>query len=223
MDTVGEPDIESLVNVCANELNTAVVGDVLDSMGRIHQFLPPEISAMREDMVLCGRAMPVLVEDVDGSPSKPFGRLTEALDDLREGEVYVLTGGSQNCAGWGEILTITAKSKGAVGAVIDGFHRDSRQIIREEWPVFSRGGFAQDAGARSQVVDFRCGISIGRTRVEPGDILFGDIDGVVVIPAGIAATVVSRAQEKLAAESETKRAIMTGMTSTEAYATFGVL
>ncbi len=174
-------------------------------------------------MVLCGRAMPVVVEDVDGKPTQPFGRLTEALDDLRPGEVYLLTGGSLRCAGWGEILTATAKSRQAAGAVIDGFHRDTRQVLQEDWPVFSRGAYAQDAGARASVTDFRVAVKIGDVSISPGDIVFGDIDGVLIIPADIAETVIREAQEKLAVESVTKKAILSGMSSTEAYATFGVL
>lgn len=215
-------DTDALVGVC-RELNTAVVGDILDAHGYTHQFLPPEIRGIRESMVVCGRAMPVLVEDVEGIPEKPFGLLTEALDDLRPGEVYLLTGGTLRCAGWGEILTVTAKARGANGAVIDGFHRDTRQVLREEWPVFSRGAYAQDAGARASVVAYRCSVTIGEVAVSPGDIVFGDIDGVVIIPAGIAKTVIDEAQQKLAAESVTKAAIASGMSSTEAYATFGVL
>ncbi|CAB4565858.1 unannotated protein [freshwater metagenome] len=218
-----ENEQDHLVQVCATQLNTAVVGDILDAHGRTHQFLPQPIQGLRESMVVCGRAMPVLVEDVEGIPEKPFGLLTEALDDLRPGEVYVLTGGSLRCAGWGEILTVTAKARGANGAVIDGFHRDTNQVLREDWPVFSRGSYAQDAGARASVVDFRCSVTIGAVRVAPGDIVFGDIDGVLIIPQDIAEQVIEEARQKLVAESVTKDAIRSGMSSTDAYATFGVL
>lgn len=218
-----ESVLDPLVQVCATQLNTAVVGDILDARGRTHQFLPQDIQGLRESMVVCGRAMPVLVEDVEGIPEKPFGLLTEALDDLRPGEVYLLTGGSLRCAGWGEILTVTAKARGANGAVIDGFHRDTNQVLREGWPVFSRGAYAQDAGARASVVDFRCSVTIGGVDVTPGDIVFGDIDGVLIIPQDIAEEVIGEARVKLAAESVTKDAIRSGMSSTEAYAAFGVL
>ena len=218
-----ESGLDHLVQVCQTQLNTAVVGDILDARGRTHQFLPQAIQGLRESMVVCGRAMPVLVEDVEGIPEKPFGLLTEALDDLRPGEVYLLTGGSLRCAGWGEILTVTAKARGAYGAVIDGYHRDTNQVLREDWPVFSRGAYAQDAGARASVVDFRCSVTIGDVLVTPGDIVFGDIDGVIIIPQDIAEEVIDEARQKLAAESVTKDAIRSGMSSTEAYATFGVL
>lgn len=93
-------------------LYTPVVGDILDAYGRYHQFLPPQIQPIKEDMKIVGRAMPVLMIDVYGKQEKPFGLLTEALDQLQPGEVYIATGGAMRCAYWGEILTATAKKKG---------------------------------------------------------------------------------------------------------------
>lgn len=99
-------------------------------------------------MVGGGRAMPVVLEQVHGIPSEPFGRLTEALDQLRQGEVYLAAAAGLPCASWGEILTATAIGRGAAGAVIDGFHRDTVGVLRQQWPVFSRGAYGQDAGRR---------------------------------------------------------------------------
>src|SRR4051795_1315736 len=140
------------------ELYTPVVGDVLDDLGFVHQFLPPQVQPMREAMKVVGRAMPVLMIDVFGKQKQPFGKLTEALDQLRPGEVYLASGGEMRCAYWGEILTATAKARGAVGAVINGYHRDSPRVLEQDWPVFSRGRFAQDSAVRTQVADFRCAI-----------------------------------------------------------------
>src|SRR3990172_3211153 len=103
------------------ELYTPVVGDILDSLDRLRQFLPPPVRPLREDMIVVGRAMPVQQAGVSGREEKPFGRMTHALDDLRPGEVYIATGGDAPCANWGEILTAAAKARGAVGAVVNGF------------------------------------------------------------------------------------------------------
>lgn len=92
------------------ELYTPVVGDILDTHGLYHQTLPAAVQPMREAMVLAGRAMPALMIDVHGPQKKPFGLLTEALDDLREGEVYLASGGDMRCAYWGELLTAAARS-----------------------------------------------------------------------------------------------------------------
>src|SRR5215471_16685379 len=171
-----------LFALCARELYTPVVGDVLDDLGYTHQFLPQAIQPLREEMKLVGRAMPVLMIDVFGKQKQPFGKLTEALDQLQPNEIYLASGGEMRCAYWGEILTATAKKRGATGAVINGFHRDTPKVLEQNWPVFSRGRFAQDSGVRTQVIDYRCPMEVGGVRVAPGDLVFGDLDGVVIAP-----------------------------------------
>ncbi|MBK7822250.1 MAG: RraA family protein [Tessaracoccus sp.] len=216
-------DEQPLFQRIRERLYTPVICDVLDQLGRRHQFLPPEIRPLAPSMMLVGRAMPVLIDDEFGIPARPFGRLTEALDALEDGEIYVARGGSIPCAAWGEILTATAKRRGAVGAVIDGYHRDTHQVMAQNWPVFSRGSYAQDAGARSSVRDYRVTVEIGSVLVQPRSLMIGDIDGVAVIPPELEDEVLERAFLKVSAESTTRRAIEGGMSSTEAYATFGVL
>ncbi|HWP39474.1 MAG TPA: RraA family protein, partial [Tepidisphaeraceae bacterium] len=160
-------DDEQLFDLVRRELYTPVVGDILDDLGFMHQFLPPAIQPIREHMKLVGRAMPVLMIDVFGRQKQPFGKLTEALDQLQPGEVYLASGGQMRCAYWGEILTATAKKRGAVGAVINGYHRDTPKVLEQSWPVFSRGRFAQDSSVRTQVVDYRCPIEVGGVWIEP--------------------------------------------------------
>ena len=216
-------DDEELFSLVRHELYTPVVGDVLDAHGRYHQFLPQPIQPIEVPMKLVGRAMPVMHGDVHGPQSRPFGLLTEALDQLRPGEVYVGTGGARRCAYWGEILTATARSRGAAGAVIDGFHRDTPRVLEQKWPVFSRGRFAQDSGVRSQVVAYRVAVEVEGTVIEPGDLVFGDLDGVVVVPAALVPAVIRDALEKARGESLVRRAIERGMSSTEAFRTYGIL
>ena len=205
------------------ELYTPVVGDILDALGRYHQFLPAAVQPIRESMTIVGRAMPVLMIDVHGPQKKPFGLLTEALDDLRAGEVYLATGGGMRCAYWGELLTATARTRGAVGAVIDGYHRDTPQVLSQNWPVFSRGRFAQDSAVRTQVADYRCAIEMGGVWVEPGDLVFGDLDGVVIVPKALETEVIARALEKARGEKVVRRAIEDGMSATAAFKKFGIL
>ena len=204
-------------------LYTPVVGDILDTLGLVHQFLPPAIRGMKPDMKVVGRAMPVLVSQVFGAQKNPFGRMTEALDQLQDGEVYLARNAPVPTAAWGEILTATARHRGAVGAVIDGHHRDTRRILEQDWPVFSHGAYAQDAGVRTAVADFRVPIEIGGVTITPGDLVFGDIDGVVVVPAAVEDEVLERALEKAAGENVVRNAIENGMSATEAFRTFGIL
>lgn len=205
------------------KLYTPVVGDILDAMGYYHQFLPQEIRPLRDDMKLVGKAMTVLMIDVYGPQKKPFGYLTEALDQLEENEIYIATGGSKRCAYWGELLTATARTRGASGAVLNGWHRDTPQVLEQNWPVFSCGCYAQDSSVRTQVVDFRCDIEIGQVTIHDGDVIFGDVDGVLVIPAEIADEVIEKALEKAACEKLVRKAIEGGMSATDAFTKFGIL
>jgi regulator of RNase E activity RraA len=212
-----------LFALIARELYTPVVGDILDTLGRYHQFLPAPVQPLRESMKVVGRAMPVLMIDVHGPQKKPFGLLTEALDDLRPGEVYVCGGGAMRCAYWGELLTATARTRGSAGAVIDGFHRDTPQVLAQNWPVFSRGRYAQDSSVRTAVANFRCPIEIGGVWIEPGDLVFGDLDGVVIVPRAVEEEVVNRALEKARGEKVVRQAIEGGMSATAAFKKFGIL
>lgn len=212
-----------MLELMKKELYTPVVGDILDGMGYYHQFLPQAVRPLKEEMKLAGFAMPVLMTDVYGEQKKPFGYLTEALDQLGENEIYLASGGLMRCAYWGELLTAAARTRKAAGAVIDGFHRDTPQVLAQDWPVFSRGCYAQDSSVRTQVVDYRCSIEAGEVRVNPGDLIFGDVDGVLVIPQYLAEEVLQKALEKARGEKAVRKAIEGGMTATQAFAEFGIL
>lgn len=212
-----------LFSLVKNRLYTPVVGDILDQAGFTHQFLPQAIQPLLTEMKVVGRAMPVLMIDVHGPQKKPFGKLTEALDQLQPGDVYLASGGEMRCAYWGEILTATARMRGALGAVINGFHRDTPKVLEQNWPVFSRGRFAQDSSVRTQVVDYRCPIEVGQVQVQPGDLVFGDLDGVLVIPQHLEKEVITKALEKAAGENLVRKEIESGLSSTAVFQKYGIL
>lgn len=216
-------DQDEMFSLMREKLYTPVVGDILDQMGLVHQFLPQDIRPLRDDMKLAGKAMTVLMTDVYGKQEKPFGYLTEALDQLEKNEIYIAAGGTRRCAYWGELLTATARTRGAAGAVLDGWHRDTPQVLAQNWPVFSAGCYAQDSSVRTQVTQFRCPIEMGGVNILPGDIIFGDVDGVLIIPQGVVEETVSLALEKASGEKLVRKAIEGGMSATEAFAKFGIL
>jgi 4-hydroxy-4-methyl-2-oxoglutarate aldolase len=217
---MNDTDLFALVRT---ELYTPVVGDILDGIGLYHQFLPPAVQPLREEMKLVGRAMPVVMIDVFGPQKEPFGRLTEALDQLEAGDIYLASGGAMRCAYWGEILTATARTRGANGAVVNGYHRDTPQVLAQGWPVFSRGRFAQDSGVRTKVVDYRCPIEIDGVWIEPGDLVFGDLDGVVVVPRRHEKDVIAKALEKARGEKLVRKEIEAGLSSSDAFRKYGIL
>jgi len=212
-----------LFELIKTRLYTPVVGDILDTLGFTHQFLPQPVQPMLSEMRIAGRAMPVLMIDVHGPQKKPFGKLTEALDQLQPGEIYLASGGDMRCAYWGEILTATARMRGAVGAVINGYHRDTPKVLEQNWPVFSRGRFAQDSSVRTQVADYRCPIEIGQVAVTPGDLVFGDLDGVVIVPQRVEQEVIAAALKKASGENLVRKEIEGGMSSTAAFQKYGIL
>jgi regulator of RNase E activity RraA len=223
---------QELFEIARRELFTAVVGDVMDKIGLQKQFLPPQIQPLREDMVTIGRAMTVLeadvfAEKVEGSHNplskKSFGLMLEALDDLKPGEIYCCTGSSPTYALWGELMSTRAMKLGAVGAIVDGYSRDTRGILQLGFPVFSYGRYAQDQGPRGKVIDFRVPIQIGNVHINPGDILFGDLDGVCVVPREAEQEVFRLALEKARGEKKVAEAIRGGMSTVEAWNTFGIM
>ena len=127
--------------------------------------------------------------------------------------------GAHNSALWGELLTACGKARGAVGAVLDGYTRDTPKVIEQNFPVFCTGTWAQDSSVRTYVFQWRCPIEIGQVTIHNGDIVFGDIDGVLIIPKEIAPEVL----EKASTEKTMRKAIENGMLVTEAFAKFGVL
>lgn len=212
-----------LFELIKTKLYTPVIGDILDGMGHTRQFLSPRIRPLLPEMKLAGRAMPVVVSDVYGPQKKPFGYLTEALDQLESGEVYVAPRNVNLAAMWGEILTATSQQRGAVGAVVDGYHRDTVQVLKRDFPVFSWGSYAQDSSVRTAVSDFRVPVVMDNVRVAPGDLIIGDIDGVVVVPQEIEVEVIEAALAKASTENVVCIAIDGGMSATQAFATYGVL
>jgi regulator of RNase E activity RraA len=211
---------------------SALVGDILDTMGLLHQFLPPAIRALRAEMVVVGRAMPVLEANCYAADEprgqlplsrQPFGLLFQALDDLRPHEVYVATGCAPRFALWGGLMTTRAQHLKAAGAVLDGYSRDTPEVLELGMPVFSRGGYAQDQGPRGKVVDYRVAVEIEGVRVAPGDIVFGDLDGVLVIPRAAEEEAIRKALEKASTENKVRDAIRAGMSTVEAFRRFGVM
>jgi len=222
---------EELFRLAKKELFTAVVGDVLDKMGLFHQFLPPAIKALKPDMRSIGRALPVLEMDVfaeaaqgqNDLSSKPFGLLFEALDDLKPNEIYVCTGASPRYALWGGRMSTRALRLEAAAAVRGGDVRDTHEIFHLRFPVFAYGSFAQDQGPRGKVMDFRVPVEIGGVRIDPGDIVFADVDGVLIIPRVVEREALTRALEKARGEKKVREAIEGGMSAAQAFAEFGIM
>lgn len=224
-----ERNDDALFQVVRDKLFTSVIGDVMDSAGLTHQFLPPEIRALRPQDMLVGRAMPVLEADcasdvASQGAADPFGLMFRALDNLAAGEVYICSGSSPRYALWGELMATRALSVGAAGAVLDGFHRDTKGLLELPFPVFSQGSYAQDQRLRGRVIDFGCPIEFrNATRVTPGDLIVGDIDGVLVVPAEHVDDIIAAALTKVEGEEEVRRRILSGQSTQAIFDETGIM
>lgn len=221
-----------LFNLMRTELFTAVVGDVMDKIGLQTQFLPPYLNVLDRGMIIAGRAMTVLEADVfdeiasgGANPlmAKPFGLMFEALDSLTQNDVYICTGSSPEYALWGGLMSTRALHLGAAGAVLDGYVRDSKEILELGLPVASRGCYAQDQGPRGKVLDYNVPLTIGGVRINPGEIIFGDCDGVLSVPRDQEVAIIDAALEKVRGESAVRKALENGMSTVEAFETFGIM
>lgn len=223
---------DDLFNQAKKELFTAVIGDAMDKMRLLHQFLPPKIQPLEKNMFLIGRAMPVLEADTFeelsiGSQNKlmgkPFGLMLEALDDLKKNEIYICTGSSPRYALVGELMMTRAQKLGAAGAVVNGYSRDTFGLLDLGLPIFSFGNYAQDQGPRGKVIDFRVPVEIEGVRINPGDVIVGDIDGVCVVPKEHEDEVFARAFEKARGEKMVLKAIQNGMSAVEAWNKYQIM
>ncbi len=194
MTSLWSPD-EDLFTLAKAELFVAVVGDII---GRAMTVLEADYAADEA------------VQSANPALSQPFGLMLDALDDLKPNEVYMCTGGSPQYALWGELMSTRALKSGAAGAVMNGYSRDTKGIQALGFSTFSFGPYAQDQAPRGRVIDYRVTLEIDGARIKPGDIVFGDIDGVCVVPR----------------EAETEvftGAIENGMSAKEAFTTYGIL
>jgi regulator of RNase E activity RraA len=222
---------QELFSIIRKELYTAVIGDIMDKMGFLYQFLPPQIQPLEGKMRVVGRAMTVLEADIVQDPAdkggedfkKPFGLMLDALDDLKAGEVYVCTGASPSYALWGELMSTRAKMLGGAGAVVNGYSRDKKGILKLDFPTFSYGNYAQDQGPRGKVIDFRVPLKMGEVLINPGDMVIGDMDGVCIVPANAATEVFGLAIEKARGEKIVQKKIQEGMSAREAFETYGIM
>ncbi|WP_208603021.1 RraA family protein [Pedobacter steynii] len=222
---------DELIALIKSELFTAVIGDIMDKLGFLNQFLPPQVQPLRKDMTVVGRAMPVLEADVFESADrgnnpvlqKPFGLMLEALDDLKKDEVYICSGASPSYALWGELMSMRALTLGAAGAVVNGYSRDTKGILELNFPTFSYGSYAQDQAPRGKVIDFRTSIEMNGVVIRNGDYVIGDRDGVCIVPHDASEEIFRLAFEKARGEKIVFQKIKEGMSAKAAFETYGIM
>ncbi len=214
---------EELFALMRAELSTCPVSDVMEQLGFRKPMLPHEIGTLTGGRVMIGRAMPVQDDPPlpHGAPgrfdAKPFGLMFESIEDLAPGEVYIATGCPTYAARLGDMLTLRIAKRGAAGIVLNANVRDVRGIRAVDIPVFARGAYAYGLQGRHNVVDFRCSIRVGGVRVRPGDLVFGDDDGVCIIPHEAEEEILQRALAKARREEKVREEIEAGGSVVDAF------
>ncbi len=205
-------------------LYTAVVSDALDELGLRNQAMREDLRPVYDCPPFAGWARTVAFVDVDEIADDPYAMEIEAMDSiLRDEAVVVSTGRSKQNAPWGELLSTAARARGARGAVIDGFVRDIKKIESMRFPVFATGIKPVDSKGRGQAVSYNQPVECGDVAVNPGDLVFADHDGIVVVPRSVAEEVIRRATEKVARENHTREELAQGAYLRDVYRKYGVL
>lgn len=210
-----------------DKLYTPVLSDVLDSLGHPSQAMTPNIRPLDDAQVLIGRARTgayMAVCDAGPEGGNPYELEIRLIDDIKPGEIPVLgCAGNLTIAPWGELLTTATKMRGGVGCVTDGLTRDVRFIRDMKFPVFCGGIGPLDSRGRGKMLEIDRPMQCGGVKVRSGDIVFGDVDGVVVIPREIEDKVFEAAFKKVEGENRSRDELLQGRLLADVYAKYGIL
>ena len=216
-------DLELFQHIETN-LYTAVIADALDELGFRQQAMREYLRPLFPDSVFAGWARTIACVDVFHVSPDCYTKEIESLDSILSGEVVVVsTADSKRNAPWGELLSTAARARGARGAVIDGLVRDVKKIGKLGFPVFASGIKPVDSKGRGLVIDYNVPVDCGGVLVNPGDLVFADYDGVIVIPAQAVAEAVRMATEKVTKENHSRADLMRGAYLRDVYKKYGVL
>ena len=208
-------------------LYAAVLSDVMDGLGLADRALRPFVRPLDDSLVLFGRARTGLyMPRYQVEPGEdPYVVEIALVDDLKPGDVAVFAcgGPTDRIAPWGELLSTAAQVRGAVGCVTDGLVRDVKPIRAMGFPVFHGGIGPLDSKGRGKMMEMDCKVVCAGVELAPGDYIFGDCDGVVVLPQAAAEEVVAKALEKVAAEDRTRDELRAGRSLRDVFDSFGVL
>lgn len=212
------------LDMMRQSLYSAVVSDALDGLGYKHQSPRLSLKPYTGSGMLVGRCKTTLWVDMFHVDPRPYELELQAVDECRPDDVLIAAaGGSVRSGIWGELLTTAAKNRGCVGAIVDGAIRDVSKIRPMNFPVYAQATCVYDSLNRQRVVDLDVTVEIDGVAFNPGDLVFADEDGVVVVPQAVEKEAIHRAWEKVHAENVVRDSIRGGLKATEAFAKYGVL
>lgn len=220
-------DDKKLFQFIRENLYVAVVCDILDELGYRQQAMHQRLRPLLPDKKNCGfigRARTFRWMETNHVAENPYGLEIEAMDALTEGDVVVHStdyGGTN--APWGELMSTIAKRKGVSGCVCDSQIRDCIRIIEIEFPVYYSGIRPLDSKGRAIVMAYDVPVQCGDVLVNPGDIIYADFDGIVVMPQFLVQEVVEKAQMKKHSENLSREELLQGKSLREVYEKYKAL
>ncbi len=217
---------DSMIAAAREKLYTAVLSDALDSLGNFDHAMSSRIRPLDDTLSLFGRARTGLYMEVfrPTAGENPYELEIALVDDLKPGEVVVLAcPPSDRVVPWGELLSTAARARGAAGCVTDGLVRDARFIRQMRFPVYMAGLGPLDTKGRGTVVKLDVPVMCGGVEVKSGDWVFGDVDGVVVIPDELADQTLRHALKKVEGEDTVREELAAGQPLKDVFARHGIL
>ena len=217
-------DDKARLDWVARSLYSGLLSDACDAAGFRDRALGPDIRPLDESRVLVGRAKTTVWAPMFHVPPRPYDKEIAAVDSLQPGDVFVMAvDRSREIVPWGELLSTASVARGGRGALIDGLVRDSRQIQAMGFPVFCTGRRPYDSCGRGIVVDYDVPVMIDGILIHPGDLIFGDADGVVIVPKRAETEILERAWTKMSGENTTRDALRAGTPLAQVFRDHGIL
>ena len=206
------------------KLYSGIISDVLDGMGYRNQALAGGISPLTDDTVIFGPAFTSIGTTVYSMPENPLVAQCKVVDQLGEDEIYVLvTCGDYNCAVFGELFATAVNARKGAGVLLDGYARDVKALKEMKFPLFYKGRDVRTSKGRCEINECQIPVILDGVTIRPGDYIFGDIDGVIVIPKEVAEEVIRQAAETVEKENEVRTRLLNGSTLQKAYEEIGAI
>lgn len=203
---------------------SGVLCDVMDEMGYRNQCIGKELMPLKDDTVIFGPAFTSIATTVYSMPESPLTAQCKVVDQLEEDEIYVLvTRGDYNCAVFGELFATRVNNKKCANVLLDGYARDLKALKEMDFPLFYAGHDPQTSKGRAEINECQIPVIMYGVTINPGDIIFGDIDGVAVIPKDIADEVIEKAFETIKSEDQVRESLRQGATMEAVYAKHGTI
>lgn len=206
------------------KLYSGIICDVLDKKGYRNQALSNAIRGLNNNTTIFGPAFTSIGTEVYSMPADPLTAQCKVVDQLGENEIYVLaTRGHYNCAVFGELFATAVRGRKGAGVLLDGFARDMKALNEMDFPLFYRGKNPKTSKGRCEINECQIPVTIDGVTINPGDYIFGDIDGVVIIPRDVVEDVLDSAMKTIEQENEVRDRLINGSSLAQAYKDIGAI